>query len=377
MTPEEKIEVLGQSAQYDICMDCGKVSPLSSRARDPFGRWIYPAVMPDGKHIKLLKVLMTNACSNECSYCVNSARRNTRREFFTPEGLAGLFNDLQKARIAQGLFLSSAIPDEPDKTMSDMIKTVEIVRKKYRFDGYVHLKVLPGASMETVSRAAKLAQRVSINMEAPTRERLARIAPGKNLMDDIVQRMQWMKGLLEREDTKAKQQTTQFVVGAAEESDQEILRTVQWLYDKMDLGRAYYSAYQPPDDPEKVVVPPVREHRLYQSDFLIRKYGFRFEEIGFGDEGNLSLEKDPKRVWADDHPEKFPLEVNTAPKEELLRVPGLGPSTVRRLIRERKDRRVRSLSDLKVLGAVTSWAAGYVTLDGKRPSVPKQLTWFK
>jgi putative DNA modification/repair radical SAM protein len=366
----EKAEILGRSAQYDLCGEaCGTDA---ARKKDDLGRWIYPAALPDGRRVAMLKVLLSNACQKDCYYCANRASRDFRRVSFAPEELARAFDQMHRKGLVKGLFLSSGVCDEVGRAMDQMIATVEWVRKRYAFSGYVHLKILPGASLAHVERAVQLATRVSVNLEAPNAERLARIAPRKDFAANLLQPMRWAKGLIEASDggLVPAGQTTQFVVGAADESDREILMTTARLYKEIGLARAYFSAFQPiADTPleSHPPTPPLREHRLYQSDWLLRQYDFTFEDLIFDETGNLPREADPKMMWAQVHPERFPIEVNRASREELLRVPGLGPRSVARILRLRRQGTFRTLTDLKKIGAVASRAAPFILLDGKRP----------
>jgi len=369
----EKVDILGGAAQYDICRGCGGTA---SRVRDDVGRWIYPAVRPDGRKIALLKVLFTNACDNDCAYCVNRRDRNTRRVGFRAPELARLFERLQRRGLVQGLFLSSGICNSPDRMMERMIITTEIIRFKHRFRGYVHLKILPGASFSIVERAVQLADRVSINLEAPNASRLSRITTKKDIEHDILTRMKWADKCIQEKTGSRTTQTTQFVVGASEESDHEILETAVGLYQEMHLKRAYFSAFQPvPDTPleHHAATPPLREHRLYQADFLLRQYDFRFGELVFDGNGNLPSYADPKSAWAHRHPELFPVEVNQASREELLRVPGIGPISADRIVSLRTKGSFRSLRDLRGLRVVTSRVAPFILLNGKRPPVQLPL----
>jgi predicted DNA-binding helix-hairpin-helix protein len=269
--------------------------------------------------------------------------------------------------------------------MDRMLSTVEIVRQRYNFRGYVHLKLLPGITQAQVERAGQIAQRVSINLEAPNSGRLAEIAPFKE-RDELVQPMQWAGELLRADRLRARDArdrqwasaglTTQFVVGAARESDHEILTTVSHLYGRVGLHRAYYSAFQPvPDTPLEghAYTPAWREHRLYQSDFLFRQYGFSLDELIFDEEGRLPQEADPKAMWAEAHPEFFPVEVNRASREALLRVPGIGPRSAGRIVSERRLGPLQTLRALKGMGAVAKRAAPFVLLDGRRPAYQMRL----
>lgn len=371
-----KLERLGTAAQYDLCGACcnPKGDPLAHRQRGYMNQWVYPAAMPDGKHILLMKVLMSNVCENNCLYCVNRAGNDRPILSFQPQELADLFMKMLYAQLVQGLFLSSGVYKNVLWSMDRMLQAVEILRYRYRFAGYVHLKVLPGASESQVERAVRLADRISVNLEAPSAARLARIAPEKGFADELLGRIKLLSRLIEKANHGKrhgpKGQTTQFVVGAAGEPDTEILSATRNLYDKLSLSRIFFSAFQParntPLENEKAV-PLLREHRLYQTDFLFRRYGFTMGEIGFTAEGNLPLNKDPKMVWAEAHPERFPLEVNTASREELMRVPGFGPLTVKRILQTRRENKIRSIEQLKLMGAVIKNAQGYILLSGFKP----------
>jgi predicted DNA-binding helix-hairpin-helix protein len=335
--------------------------------------------MPDAKEILLLKVLMSNACENNCGYCINRSSLNYHRTSFSPEGLARLFVSLWRARRVQGLFLSSAVEGSAEQTMARMLAAVEILRFRYQFKGYIHLKILPGAGFSAVEQAVRLADRVSINLEAPNRQRLQKIAPKKDFDNDLLLRMGWVRQLREMGGARAGQ-TTQFVVGAADESDKEILTTTARLYKDMKLRRVYFSAFQPVEGTpldDHPATPILREHRLYQADLLLRRYGFKLEEIGLDPWGNLPLSLDPKLIWAYSHPERFPIEVNTAPKEELLRIPGIGPISAQRILKERRKGKIRSLADIEIFGTVIKRVAPYLLLDGKRPegSTPQLELW--
>ena len=265
----------------------------------------------------MLKVLLSNVCQKDCYYCANRASRDFRRVTFAPEELARAFDQMHRKGLVKGLFLSSGVCGNAGRTMDQMIATVELVRKRYAFAGYVHLKILPGASFSHVERAVQLATRVSVNLEAPNAERLARIAPRKDFTANLLQPMHWTKGLVEASGGHLVPagQTTQFVVGAAGESDCEILITTVRLYKEIGLARAYFSAFQPvADTPLEgyAPTPPLREHRLYQSDWLLRQYDFTFEDLIFDEAGNLPREADPKIMWAQVHPERFPIEINHA-----------------------------------------------------------------
>lgn len=373
----DKINALGEAAKYDVCLSSCLDKGRKRDPHDPHYRWIYPASLPNGRTAPILKILMGNQCENNCLYCLNRAEREHRDISFTPEELARVFMELVQKHKVHGLFLSSAVKQGPNYTMEKMIKAAEIIRVKQRYKGYIHLKVLPGVDYSYVERAAELATRLSLNLEAPTSRSLARIAPDKDLKDDIIKRMIWIRDIIKRQGKgMCRNQTTQFVVGASEESDKEILDTTDWLYRNIHLYRAYFSAFQPVEDTPLEGHPPtplLREHRLYQVDFLVRLYGFSFKEMVLGPKENLLLETDPKIAWAKNNPQFFPLEVNRADRFELLRIPGIGPKSADRIIKRRRENRFSSLEELKGTGAIAGRAAPFILIKGKIQSSGHQL----
>jgi predicted DNA-binding helix-hairpin-helix protein len=249
-----------------------------------------------------------------------------------------------------------------------MIATAEILRRRYGFQGYIHLKVLPGASRAAVERAAQFADRMSVNLEAPGPERLRVIAREKDFSSELLTRMAWIQQAVESREKRVKSHTTQFVVGAARETDREIVECAGRLYREGGLSRSYYSAYERPDELTPLDCPPtplIREHRLYQADFLLRRYGFAFEELVFEEDGNLSLKVDPKFRWALTHPGLFPVEVQNAPRDLLLRVPGIGPVAAGRICAWRRQGSFQGLEDLRKAGVLVKRAAPYLLLRGK------------
>ncbi len=386
----ESISFLADAAKYDICSSylCFRGKKVSGRKGDISGRWIYPASLPDGKTVFLMKILLTNYCENDCAYCINRKSSNVKRYSIEPSKLAELFININRKKIADGLFLTSAVCKNPDSTMDKMIETIELLRKKYQYKGYIHLKILPGASFEAINKAILLADRVSVNIEAPSSETLKILTPQKDFYEDIILRMKWInESLLNyprhtityKRNNYPPTQTTQFVVGAAGENDKEILTTTNTLYLKFNLARVYFSAFQPIDDSPLSSHPPtplIREHRLYQSDFLIRKYNFQIDEIIFDQRGNLPEKFDPKYNWAIHHPDFFPVEVNKAGKDELLRIPGIGPMTASRIIKERKKGVLKSLDDISKLGGIVKRARDFILLNGKFYPKPSQLSLF-
>ncbi|MCX7730000.1 MAG: radical SAM protein [Candidatus Caldatribacterium sp.] len=371
---EEKFTLLSAEARFDLCGSCFRGE---SRIRRPQGGWIYPVVLPNGERIPVLKVLLSNVCVHGCLYCANRVGRPSPRATFTAEELSRLFMDLHRRGLVQGLFLSSAVFHEAPKTMAEMIKVVELLRFRYRFLGYVHLKVLPGVGYDFAVEAARLATRVSVNLEAPSAEYLRKIAPEKDFAR-ILEQFSWFKRLQE-EGVLRGGFTTQFVVGAAGEKDQDILKRAAILYRDFRIQRVYYSAFQPVPGTPLEEAPPVstwREHRLYQADFLLRHYGFSYEEIPFEDDGNLSIVRDPKTVWALRHPECFPVELSQAPYEVLLRVPGIGPKTARKILRLRQEGVFITPEGLQKLSPSAGRALPFLLFRGKRVTPPHQLSLF-
>jgi predicted DNA-binding helix-hairpin-helix protein len=318
----------------------------------------------------MLKILQQGGCDRGCAYCAERCGGEGRTAVsFAPGELARLFIELFQQRLVFGLFLSSAIRGGAVATMDRMLATAEILRARLQYRGYLHLKLVPGAAPDQVERAMALATRVSVNMEAPTAVHLAQVAPSKHFEGQILAPMRQVARATTEGRFRRAGQTTQLVVGATDESDQDIARAASWLYDDLRLARVYYSGFQPVAGTPlagRAPTPFLREHRLYQVDFLLRRYGFEFEEISFDDRGALSLEADPKTVWARAHPERFPLEVNTAAPEELMRVPGIGPGAAQRLVELRREGRIRSLEALRAARGAWRVAAPYLLLDGRR-----------
>jgi putative DNA modification/repair radical SAM protein len=366
----EKLNILGGAAQYDLSCACGD---SGHRVKADFTRWIYPAVIPSGGQIRMLKILLTNQCKNNCRYCENRVSSNIERVSFEPGELAELFMALCRKRMVNALFLSSAVMKSADHTMGRMIQTIELLRYNYHFRGYIHLKILPGASYSMIERSVHIATRVSVNLECPNSRALAKIAPEKNLERDLLAPMQWIHDLSRQDHARNADQTTQFMVGAVDESDREILGMVSSLYKNLKVSRSYFSAYQPPLDEAWTAISPgpmIREHRLYQADFLLRKYGFAFDEFDFSNTGNLSLETDPKTRWAEQHGEFFPLDVAIAAYQELLRVPGIGPTIAKRIIDNRRHTVIRDSRDLAKLGIHIAKTLPYIILRGRRLAFP-------
>jgi predicted DNA-binding helix-hairpin-helix protein len=298
---------------------------------------------------------------------------------FSPDELAREFDRMQRASVVKGLFLSSGSVGGGAKSMDPMLSTVELLRRKYAYRGYIHLKIMPGAERAQVERAFSLADRVSVNLEGANARRLASLAPRKNFEGELLEAMGWVREIAQAQGpmTKTPSLVTQFVVGPAGESDRELLATVDQLYREVKLARAYYSGFNPvPDTPlaGAARTPAIREHRLYQADWLLRFYGFALEDLPFDPNGALPSDMDPQVAWAHQHLAGQPVEINRASRRELLRVPGIGPRSADAILRARRQGRLRDLGHLRTLGAVASRAAPFVLLDGHRP--PQQLGFW-
>lgn len=373
---ERKLELLGTAASFDLSCACGDAP---SRKRGLDGRWIYPAALPSGRRVPMLKVLQQGGCERSCLYCAERLGGGCRESLsFSPDDLARLFMELHQQRTVMGLFLSSAIRGGAVATMDRMLATAELLRGRLRYRGYLHLKIIPGCSADQVDRAMALATRVSVNMEAPSAVRLSHLAPAKGFDSQILGPMRQVARAEKEGRYQRAGQTTQLVVGADEESDQEIARAAFWLYRQLRLARVYYSGFQPVAGTPLADRAPaafLREHRLYQADFLMRRYRFELEELYFDGSGNLPRETDPKTLWATRHPERFPVEVNRAAPDELMRVPGIGPKSARRLIELRAQGPIRDVGALRASGAYWRIAAPYLLLDGRR-AARQQLELF-
>ena len=365
MLTADKLSLLTRGTQFDICGFRGAIQinelPLN---------FIYRAALPGGGCVNLFKILVTNVCTNDCVYCANQIGKDCPRASFTPDDLARTFMELYRKRLVEGLFLSSGIAGNASWTMESMVKTVEILRRSYRFTGYIHLKILPGAAFDCVEAGCKLATQVSVNMEAPSAYHLAKLSAKKDIYRGIIEPMHWVKKIIARNETLVPSgQTTQFVVGAAGETDCELLRTSTALYRDIGLRRIYFSAFHPIiGSRSEGLAPtqPMREHRLYQAEWLLREYNFSPQEVelAIGKDGNLSLKTDPKLVIARNQPWLFPVDVNKADYADLLRVPGIGPITARRIIEVHRDHAINSMEQLQKMRVVIKRAASFIWFKG-------------
>jgi predicted DNA-binding helix-hairpin-helix protein len=378
----EKLDILAPAARFDAC---DAHSQAGRRYTPRKAAWGDGAVVaeggPDGRALPTFRVLMSSRCEWSCPYCPLRSDVDTPRASLTPDELAQAFLPRVERGAVQGLFLSTGVDGPPAESVGRMLDAVEHLRATHRYHGYVHVKLLPGTPMHEVERAARLADRLSLNLEAPSAERLAQISPDRSWQRDLIERLVWMRdwqraGVArpwERGKRGAKLSlpsgiATQFVVGASGESDRELLSAADWLYRDLDLRRVYFGAFRPvagtPFEAREAT-PFVREQRLREADWLLRHYGFGQGELPYDTQSNLPLHIDPKLAWALAHPERFPIELNYAAEEDLLRVPGLGPIGVRRILRLRREQRFRDLEHLRALGAAAGRAADFVTLDGR------------
>jgi predicted DNA-binding helix-hairpin-helix protein len=351
---------------------------LPTRKKDAV--FISHAVMPGGKTLPMLKTLLTSACERNCYYCPFRAGRDSHRATFKPEELAKTFMALHRGGLVEGMFLSSGIVNGGVFTQDKLIKTAEILRYKHGFRGYLHLKVMPGAERSQVERTMQLADRVSINLEAPNTQRLQQLAPRKEFIEELLEPLRWIDEIRRSQPAikgwngRWPSTTTQFVVGAFGESDLELLTTTEFLYQQVRLKRAYYSRFNPVLGTPLEGLPaesPQREHRLYQSSFLLRDYGFSLEELPFESSGQLPRQVDPKMAWAKINLAEQPVEINTASREELLRIPGLGPKSVNAILNTRGQGgaiHIQDLGDLRKIGVNPNRAAPFILLNGRRPA---------
>lgn len=360
---EEKLETLGELSRFDTT---GLPHIFNPEGYLKHAHFIYPAVGFKGRCANLFKVLQTNLCQYNCFYCANRQQRDCKRLTFKPEELASVFLNFYRRRWVEGLFLSSAIYPNPNLAQEMMFITLKLIRQA-GFRGYIHAVILPGVDEALIQKIAQLSDRLSLNLEAPNQKYLSYLSPSKDFNKLLFNGLKRLSFFHKRHPLKAGL-TTQLVVGAANESDKEILLLSQGLYKNLSLDRVYYSGFSPVEETpfeNKPACSNLREARIYQADFLLRHYGFNAEELTFDRKGNLYEDLDPKLAWARAHPEKFPIEINTARLEQLLRVPGIGRISAKRIVTIRKCERILRLEDLRRLGVVVSRARNFITLAGK------------
>ena len=379
MELSEKLRILSDAAKYDVsCSSSG-----SSRKNTPDGigsaakAGICHSFAADGRCISLLKILLTNYCIYDCQYCINRSSNDVERAAFTPLEIADLTIEFYKRNYIEGLFLSSAVIKNPDYTMELIIEAISILRYRYKFNGYIHAKAIPGASRVLIEKLGLMADRLSVNIELPSSDSLKTFAPQKTKENIITPMKQIQQSITEaRHDMTLYRhapsfapsgQSTQMIIGASPESDKTILTLSQNLYDRFKLKRVFFSAYVPlgKNPLLPVTAPPLlREHRLYQADWLLRFYKFRAEELLSEETPNFSTLIDPKCEWALRHMEFFPVEINTAPYEMILRIPGIGVRSAQKIVKARRYTRL-SFEDLKKMRISMKRAKYFVTVNGK------------
>ena len=387
MPPEmnllDKLTILTDAAKYDAsCTSSGVVrgsrpGMIGNTSSSIAG--CCHSFSADGRCISLLKVLMTNYCVYDCKYCINRRSNDTRRTAFTPRELAELTIQFYRRNYIEGLFLSSGVLRDPDYTTLRMIETLRLLRREFAFNGYIHAKAIPGTSPELVQQLGYLADRLSVNIELPSQKGLAALAPDKSKAAILApMRLIEAQGRQNKEELVKYRhapafapagQSTQLIVGATEDSDRHILHLTESLYDRYRLKRVFYSAYVPvvenPLLPALHTKPPLlREHRLYQADWLLRFYGFRADELLNDQHPNFDPMLDPKCYWAITHPEQFPVEIMTADLGRLLRVPGIGPTGARRILSARRTGLLH-FDDLKKMGIVLKRAQFFILCGGR------------
>ena len=378
MTTEltKKLSILSDAAKYDAsCASSGsKSTRKGSEIGSTEGMGICHSYTPDGRCVSLLKILLTNYCIYDCQYCVNRVTSDTPRARFTVDEVVNLTLDFYKRNYIEGLFLSSGVIQSPDYTMEQLSLVAKKLRQEHRYGGYIHLKTIPGAAEELIEEAGLWADRLSVNIELPTENDLHQLAPEKK-REEITTAMSGIREKIDetRADRKAGMkppkftpagQSTQMIVGATPTPDTEILKTADLLYSRQRLRRVYYSAFSPIPHADAALPgkspPLVREHRLYQADWLLRFYGFDVDEIVVRPDQNLDLEIDPKFAWALAHREYFPVDINSASREQLLRIPGIGARSVKRILSMRRHQQLR-VSDLKRMRVAWKRAKAFVT----------------
>lgn len=381
---QSKLEILADAAKYDAsCASSGsKTTRKGSQIGSTEGMGICHSYTPDGRCVSLLKILLTNYCIYDCQYCVNRVTSDTPRARFTVDEVVDLTMNFYKRNYVEGLFLSSGIIQNSDYTMEQLTLVAKKLRTQQHFGGYIHLKTIPGADEALIEDAGRWADRLSVNIELPTEGDLKQLAPEKKKVQ-IVGAMTGIKDKIDETKSDRKSgmrppkfapagQSTQMIVGATATADNEILKTANSLYTGQRLRRVYYSAYSPIPHADSMLPgkspPLVREHRLYQADWLLRFYGFDVKEIIVREDQNLDLEIDPKLAWALQQRDYFPVDVNSASREQLLRVPGIGARNVARILKIRRHKRLRT-DDLKKLRVAWKRTKSFVVTADHNPAV--------
>ena len=377
---QEKLEILADAAKYDVsCASSGGTRKNKGGLGNSSASGICHSYTEDGRCISLLKILLTNHCIYDCAYCVSRKSNDIKRAAFTVQEVVDLTINFYRRNYIEGLFLSSGIFKDADTTMERLVRVAKKLRTEEKFFGYIHLKSIPGASDEIMREAGLYADRLSINLEIPTEKGLKLLAPEKS-HTEMIKPMGLIKNQLElyKEERKIFRkvpkfapagQSTQMIVGATDESDLKIIKVADFFYSKYKMKRVYYSGYVPVIDDARLPsimsqVPMQRENRLYQADWLMRFYGFQADEILDASQPFLDLEVDPKLAWALRHREKFPVNINTAPKEMILRVPGIGTKSVKKILMARRFQKL-TLEHLKKIGVAVNRAKYFVEFESQ------------
>ena len=357
--------------------DCkGNLSQLQERFPVTHAR------LPNGKTIPLLKTMQTSVCERDCNYCCFRSGRDTPRASLTPDELADAIVKLSRAGIAKGVFLSSGITGGGIRTQDRIIATAEILRNKYLYKEYIHLKIMPGAEKDQIFRAMQLADRVSINLEGPNETSLKKLAPHKVFFSELLEPLKYIEMIRTQYSphlawkSQWPSSCTQFVVGAVGETDLDLLQTTSRLRTNFNISRAYYSRFTPVIHTPFENLPPLnpwREHRLYQAFYLFRDYHFDLEDLQFSRNGNLTLEKDPKLAWAESNLIGDPIEINTADYNQLLKIPGVGPITAKKILKIRQHHKLDDPSFLRKLGIPIDRAGRFILLNGHKPAYQPAL----
>lgn len=376
MNTLEKLKILGGGTKWDVCTPAKTKRKLSGENRigAPYSAGVCRSFTPDGKCVSLLKVLQTNACIHDCKYCIHSTGCTKKQKAtFEAKELADLFMQMYVRNFVEGLFLSSGVCGSAELACEKMLDTVSILRNKYNYQGYVHLKIMPGANPSDIKALSGLADRVSLNVEAPTRGAFSELCTTKDYQTDVLRRLSWVQKIKGKWEISSGA-TTQLVVGAAGETDLDYINCLQTLYADFGVKKAYFSAFDAQGNTpleNSKSIPLVRENFLYRLDWLLRFYHFSFDEVkGMVDErGMLPLNVDPKMGFALQHKELFPLDVNNASFEELLRVPGIGLASAQRIFDAQEKGKIKSVQELKNFGVVLKNALPFLGIGGRQTNL--------
>jgi len=386
----KKIERLSQGAVFDLTCSEERPDPAQVNALKSDNSWGLSSAASDhipgvsnvnncGRAMPVLRILQTSHCKFNCKYCSFRKDYDRKRESLESCEIARIAHEMSQGGIIEGFFLSSGIGDNAISTMTKIVDTARILREKYLFTDYLHLKILPGTPIDLIEAAGQYADRLSVNMEAPTESTLHSIAPNKSIKHNILKQMQWIE-TLRREGKISRRvgQTTQFVVGSSDDpgaNDRALITAVDYFYDQLNMRRVYYSAFEPiPGTPlqDRPAENPKRSFRLYQADRLVALYGFKAGDFVFNDNGRLDLETDPKEVWARAHPELFPMDISRVEPSDLLRIPGIGPITAKKILRARFEGSLKTVDDFRKITRVSKKTFEFILVGGK-PGLPGQL----